>query len=47
MAEERVVKRSGFVARQGRQPSGLLGHVVGRIICIGFPHVVGGALPLR
>ena len=26
------MKRPGFIARQGRQPSGLLGHVVGRIM---------------
>lgn len=26
------MRRSGFIARQGRQPSGLLGHIVGRIM---------------
>lgn len=28
------MKRSGFIARQGRQPSGLLGHIVGRIMAL-------------
>lgn len=27
-----AMKRAGFIARQGRQPTGLLGHIVGRIM---------------